>query len=147
MTGKEARLTCQVPDGPLTIFFSQWDCLHHVSPPLFQRLSLYGVRSKQGCAQGPEEAWRAEGREGQQWHLGHTSALGCWMSVYPGRTMYSCFMHFDILFPLCTEVQYSSCKAVVGTDDSNHRGVLARSGSCNGHTKTVRTGERALPSH
>lgn len=67
--GREARLTCHVPDGLLTIFFSQWNRLHHVSPPLLERLSLYSVRCKQGRAEGPKEAWRAMGREGQQRHL------------------------------------------------------------------------------
>lgn len=50
VTGRKARLTCHVPDGLLTIFFSQWDRLHHVSPPLLERLSLYSVRCKQGRA-------------------------------------------------------------------------------------------------
>ena len=80
--GREAGLTCQVSDGPLTILLGQRDRPQHVSSPLLQPLPLNGVRREQGRAQGPEEAWGGR-TEGQSWHqprplpgAGHAVSLG-----------------------------------------------------------------------
>lgn len=52
---EEARLTCHVSDALPTVLLGQRKHLQHVSSPLYQGLSLNGIRGKQCSAQRPEE--------------------------------------------------------------------------------------------